>query len=146
MQKITPKKNPIPGKRVFQTHNTNDSQPSSSKRGLFMELSNTWIPTFTDPTLITISHLKTLEFSIDDHSEKFFGKVLYLLPPRTHKSNDVFYHRRPFVIADANNYIAGYIRSNNDNVIVLGHSYFFSKFKVLNFSELMLHETSTILE
>lgn len=142
MDSRSPKRSPVPGKRVQLPPTQDNMQATPPKRR--STISEQTLE--RDFNLLTISEVKKLAFSIQDYPQKFFGKVLCLVPPKQNKSKDVHHHRRAVIIADKTDFIKGYIRSNDDNVIKTGLCYYFSNFKLFSECELLLHENSIIFE
>lgn len=142
MNRTTPKRTPTPGKRVTAESDISVDESCPAKRALF----GTPEKKERDPNVLNIAEVKKLNFSLQDYSYKVFAKVVCLGQPREHKSQDVHYHRRPFILADHSDFIKGFIRSNDDNVMELGLSYYFSEFKMFRKAELLIHETSTVWE
>lgn len=142
MDSKSPKRLPTPGKRVQRQRDDNGGEAPPPKK-------RTMISSDTlerDYNLVTVKELKTLPFSTHDYPNKFFARVLCIVPPRENKSPDVHYHRRALVLADHTDYIKGFLRHNNDDMLKLGHSYYFSKFKLYAQTELLLHENSIMFE
>lgn len=138
----SPRRVPTPGKRVKLDANAALSQISPAKIAALAktETGN------RQPKLITIEEVKKLNFSTQDYNKKFFAHVICLMPPKQHKSQDVHHHRRAIVLADSKDFIRGFIRSNDDDIIVTGQCYYFSKFKMFRRSEILIHEESIIWE
>lgn len=142
MDSNTPKRSPVPGKRVQVAPVPDNMQPTPTKRR--STISEETLQ--RDFNLLTISEVKKLPFAIQDYTQKFFGKVLCLAPPKENKSKDVHHHRRAVIIADKTDCIKGFIRSNDNDVLKTGICYYFSKFKLFSECELLLHENSIIFE
>lgn len=142
MDSKSPKRSPLPGKRVQSSPTPDTMQATPPKRR--STISEETLQ--RDFNLLTINEVKKLPFAIQDYTQKFFGKVLCLVPAKEDKSKDVHHHRRAVIIADNTDYIKGYIRSNDDDVLKTGVCYYFSKFKLFSQCELLLHENSIIFE
>lgn len=142
MDNRSPKRVPVPGKRVQSTPPQDNMQPTAPKRR--STISDETLQ--RDYNLLTINEVKKLQFSIKDYPQKFFGKVLCLVPPKQNKHKDVHHHRRAIIIADQTGFIKGFVRSNDDNVLKTGLCYYFSNFKLFGECELLLHEDSIMFE
>lgn len=123
-------------------HKKRLQEASSAKRALYHSAERK----IRDPNLLTISEVKKLNFSLQDYSQKFFGRVICLAAPREYKSQDVHYHRCAFILVDQTDFVKGFIRNNDDNIMKVGDSYFFTKFRMFRKGEMLIHETSTVLE
>lgn len=142
MDPTPPRRVPTPGKRVAEASDISHEEPCLAKRALYQSTQRK----DRDPHLLTISEVKKLNFSLQDYTQKFFGRVVCLAQPREYKSQDVHYHRRAFILADHTDFVKGFIRNNDDHVLKIGVSYFFSKFRMFRKGELLVHETSTVFE
>lgn len=128
-----------PGKKVSAQARDNNHDEDSPERKVPKTTENN----DRDMTVLTVKEIKNIKFSIFDHHQKFFGKVIYIVAPRTHKSVDVHFHRRRITIADHTDYISGYVRHNDDNFLKENGCYMFSKFKLFKNNEILVHEKST---
>lgn len=135
----TQKRIPTPGKKV-QRNATDDGGSDAPDKKRFSPAKEKFTPTIS---MMTITQVKKLKFSLLDYKHKFIGRVVCLNPPKEHKSEDVQYHRRAIVIADQHDYIRGFVRSNDDNFLQSGKCYMFSKYKIYRLGEIMIHDDTT---
>lgn len=143
MDRKTPKRTPTPGKRVVsESHVDTEQESCPAKKRLYENVDRKE----RDPNVLTITELKKLNFSLQDYSYKCFAKVICLAEAREYKSQDVQYHRRAFVLADQTDFVKGFIRNNDDNIMAVGESYYFSKFKMFRKAKLLIHENSIVFE
>lgn len=142
MDSKSPKRMPTPGKRVHGQGDADQAHGTAPKRR--STISSDTLD--RDYNLLTIKQVKNLQFAIDDYSHKFFGRVLCIVPPKEVKSPEVHFHRRALILADGTDFIKGFLRHNDDDILKLGHSYYFSKFKLYGKAELLLHENSIMFE
>lgn len=140
MSQRSPRRVPTPGKRVEEGRDIPRPSPVQTSRNGSRDSGK------RDPNRPTISEVKKLNFATTDYSQKFFARVVCLMPPKQYKSQDVHFHRRELILADKTDFIRGFIRSNDDNIVVLGESYFFCMFKMFRKSEILIHEESTVFE
>lgn len=142
MDNKSPKRLPTPGKRVNLDATDALAHISPAKIAALAksETGN------RQPKLITITEVKKLNFSTQDYNKKFFARVICLMPSKQHKSQDVHHHRRAIVLADSKDFLRGFIRSNDDDIIITGKCYYFSKFKMFRRGEILIHEESIIWE
>lgn len=136
-----PKRTPLPGKKVELTRSANTSSNGNLDSGAakcFKAMAAN--AGDTDEQVLTVKEIKKLKFSMFDYKQKFKAKVVYMTPPREHKSTDVHNHRRTIVLADNTDFIKGYVRSNNDHFLMSDKSYMFSKYKIYRHVEILIHD------
>lgn len=132
------RRHPTPGKRVERPAGHDDEDERERKR---YQPSPEKVS--GDVSLISVTQVKKLKFSLNDYKHKFIAKVVCLVPPKEHKSEDVHFHRRALVLADSTDFIRGFLRTNDDTFIVEGKCYMFSKFKIFRHSEILIHDDTT---